>query len=220
MRAGWISRRAPMIAVAGACAMLPPVAAADGETQLTISVYDYAGVDRSMLAHAGRVVMATFAAAGVAAEWVERCTPVTCLAQDERKVPPSGYVAELTVSILPDGGTPEVHAEPVMGSAPRGSFFAYAYFGRIRTFAFERNLFLGTVLGHVIAHEVGHLLLREGHASRGIMRAVWTSADLTAMQQDAFGFTADQGERIRTEVTRLHARGAAYAVSRAETVKD
>ena len=217
MRAGWISRRAPIIAVAAACALFAPVASAE-EERLTISVYDYANVDAAALAHAARRVTASFAAVGVVVQWEERCTGPRCSSTDARPLPPAGQMAALTVYIFPEERTPQHYPRSVMGAAPIGSFLAYAYFDRVRAFAFQRNLFLGTVLGYVIAHEVGHLLLREGHTSFGLMRALWTSSDLHAMQQGRLGFTGEQGARVRAEVGRLNARGAAYVLSSAQTV--
>jgi hypothetical protein len=128
-------------------------------------------------------------------------------------VPRAGDGAELTLYVFTEERTPQQYAKPVMGAAPIGSYMAYAYFDRVRAFAFERNLFLGTVLGHVIAHELGHLLLREGHAAAGLMRAPWTAADLRAMQRGRLGFTTAQGSRILAEVARLRARDAAYVLS-------
>lgn len=218
MRAGCIAQRVSLMVVVAVCAMLPAAAAADEEPQLTVSIYDYSSADPSTLAHARRSVVAAFAAVGVAVEWGERCARPECLHSQARSVPPAGQVAELTVYIFAEERTPQHYAKPVMGAAPIGSYLAYAYFDRVRAFAFERDLFLGTVLGHVIAHEMGHLLLREGHTAFGLMRATWTSKDLHAMQQGRLGFTPEQGARIRAEVARLGARGAAYVLSSAETV--
>jgi hypothetical protein len=206
------------MAVVALCAVLPAVAAADEEPRLTISIYDYANVDPATLTHARRSVVSAFAAVGVAVEWAERCARPECLHSQARSVPPAGQIAEMTVYIFTEERTPQQYAKMVMGAAPIGSYLAYAYFDRVRTFAFERDLFLGTVLGHVIAHEVGHLLLRQGHTALGLMRATWTSADLHAMQQGRLGFTPEQGAHIRAEVARLSARGAAYVLSSAGTV--
>jgi hypothetical protein len=42
----------------------------------------------------------------------------------------------------------------------------------------------GMVLGHAIAHELGHLLLGvDAHSPEGLMRAHWTSRDLALAAQ-------------------------------------
>ena len=119
------------------------------------------------------------------------------------------------VTILPDGMTSREFSAGVLGGAPERGNVASAYFGRIKAFAFDRNLLPATLLGHVVAHEVGHLLLREGHAPQGLMRAKWIDPELLQAKLGLLGFTATQGRRIRsrlgvvrglTESADVHAR--------------
>ena len=59
----------------------------------------------------------------------------------------------------------------------------------------------GQILGHAIAHELGHLLLRtSGHAPTGLMRARWSSEDLRRAAWGQLGFTSEQVTVIRAEV--------------------
>jgi hypothetical protein len=61
----------------------------------------------------------------------------------------------------------------------------------------------GVVLGHVIAHELGHVLLGSGeHASEGIMRANWGKADFDRAARGHLGFTALQAAAIRDYASR------------------
>jgi hypothetical protein len=56
------------------------------------------------------------------------------------------------------------------------------------------------VLGRVIAHEVGHLLLgHNAHSSEGIMRANWNKADFASINNQAL-FSPEQSERVRDEI--------------------
>jgi len=43
---------------------------------------------------------------------------------------------------------------------------------------------ISQILGHVIAHELGHLLGSETHSPTGIMRADWNFKDLTDSTDD------------------------------------
>ena len=53
------------------------------------------------------------------------------------------------------------------------------------------------LLGYVMAHEIGHLLLHSTlHSGEGIMRAQFRSADLKKAAQRQLKFTPDQGEAI------------------------
>lgn len=60
----------------------------------------------------------------------------------------------------------------LLGMAPLGSGRVYIFPERIRHYAGSKKRSFEAVLGHVLAHEVGHHLLPEhGHADTGIMRA-------------------------------------------------
>src|SRR5689334_15085747 len=57
------------------------------------------------------------------------------------------------------------------------------------------------VLGTVLAHEIGHLLLgRNSHSATGIMRARWQSRDFYAVLKGASGFSAAESKRIREQI--------------------
>jgi hypothetical protein len=103
------------------------------------------------------------------------------------------------LTILPDSMTSREFSAGVMGGAPERGNVATAFFGRIRFFALQRNLLPATLLGHVVAHEVGHLLLREGHARRA--HASPMCGERTAASQvSRLGFNATQGRRIRSRL--------------------
>jgi hypothetical protein len=61
------------------------------------------------------------------------------------------------------------------------------------------------LLGHAIAHEIGHLLLgNNSHSSHGLMAARWSKAELARLTQGDLQFLAAEVERIRAEVQRRH----------------
>ncbi len=56
-------------------------------------------------------------------------------------------------------------------------------------------------LGHLIAHEIGHLLLgKDSHAPRGLMRYPWKARDLKQAAWGGLTFTGGQTSRIRDEL--------------------
>lgn len=62
---------------------------------------------------------------------------------------------------------------------------------------------LSRVLGHAMAHEVGHLLLgTNSHSSAGLMQADWDDAAMNRIANGALNFTAAESERIRASVMR------------------
>jgi hypothetical protein len=58
------------------------------------------------------------------------------------------------------------------------------------------------LLAYVIAHEIGHILLRtSGHSSIGIMRSDWNAKDLQRAAHGLLLFTPQQHEAMRIEVS-------------------
>ena len=110
------------------------------------------------------------------------------------------YVVRL---VAKDGGgmTP---SERSLGSAAVGTRVAVIPYPRVLELARNGNVMSGLVLGHVIAHELGHLLLqRATHSAAGLMRA---TLDLRLAQQGRLLFTAPEGQAIRDAIARDAAR--------------
>jgi hypothetical protein len=56
------------------------------------------------------------------------------------------------------------------------------------------------LLGHLMAHEMGHLLLGAGsHSVSGLMRAHWQQHELELVRQRTLAFTSGQVESIRAQ---------------------
>ena len=65
---------------------------------------------------------------------------------------------------------------------------------------------LGTALGRVLAHELGHLFLRlNGHRENGLMKASFSHRALVGKSDRAFRLSEDDLERVRAAITRLQA---------------
>jgi hypothetical protein len=77
----------------------------------------------------------------------------------------------------------------------------WVFFGRVEHAADSFALDAGMVLGHAIAHEVGHLLLPRGtHGPTGLMRASWRMEDLRDAVQGQLGFSQTEGALIRARL--------------------
>jgi hypothetical protein len=63
--------------------------------------------------------------------------------------------------------------------------------------------YAGTVLGHVMAHELGHVLEASvRHADSGVMKARWDDRDFSEMQSHPLAFDVAEVELIRIGVLR------------------
>jgi predicted transcriptional regulator len=100
-------------------------------------------------------------------------------------------------------------------SARAGSASAtWVFYRRVEELAEGKNASKSQILGHAIAHEIGHLLLGpDRHSDRGIMRANWGRRDLQEAARGQLFFTIEQGERIRTEVCARMDQSAAPQVA-------
>lgn len=100
-----------------------------------------------------------------------------------------------------DGITP---TERALGTAVVGTRVAVIPYPRVVDLARNGSATVGLVLGHVIAHELGHLLLqRASHSAAGLMRA---TLDLQLAQQGRLLFTAPEAQAIRAAIARTAGR--------------
>ena len=106
----------------------------------------------------------------------------------------------ITVTIVPHVLGYARASSPVMGVAQRtaDSRTAHVFFRRVEEFARIHRADLSTILGHVMAHEVGHLLMPTmAHSPTGLMRGVWDDAQVRDAAGGALTFTNGQAEKIR-----------------------
>jgi hypothetical protein len=82
----------------------------------------------------------------------------------------------------------------------RGSM-ASIFYQSVQDLAVLGDAPVAEILGHAIAHEIGHLLLRTiRHTESGIMRAAWSRKDLRRIQMEGLHFSVQQGKQMQAEV--------------------
>jgi len=77
------------------------------------------------------------------------------------------------------------------------AYIVEVYYEAVETLAASKLIEPKTLLGCVMAHELGHLLLGPGHAPSGIMRAAWDAADLNRIRQGRLHFNPAEDARMR-----------------------
>ena len=96
-------------------------------------------------------------------------------------------------------GTPEHRGRVAYVFYDRVQHIAETYINTSRDCA-ECDLDNVIVLAHVMAHEIGHLLLPYGHSATGLMRANWDAGDLHRAVYRQLKFTPEQAALIRARL--------------------
>jgi hypothetical protein len=141
---------------------------AEGETRpIVLHVVNYAGVAAGTLASAQKRAAAIYAAAGFRTVWVAGDTDTA--SQDASAL----HLRVLLLSL--EMSEKKIKAarlgDSVVGLAHRATRRAHIFYPRIADLAIMKGCVLSDLLGHVLAHEVGHLMLGGRHSDRGIMQA-------------------------------------------------
>jgi predicted Zn-dependent protease len=92
-----------------------------------------------------------------------------------------------------------------MGAAPATSRdcggAVYVFYDQVAGFSNVQRMDSALVLGTVIAHEIGHLLLRHGHSPEGLMRASWDSGDWQRASSGFLLFSPPEPTTIRATIS-------------------
>jgi hypothetical protein len=175
---------------------------------INIRTYAYVRVSPSALAQAKQLAARILGRAGIQTVWVD-CHIVTNAAQE---IPVCDQVSGPQISdvniYLADRFPPEAKlaGARTLGFAvlpEEGGFgdLGYISLPNVEKFRADQRAPLNLILGLVLAHEIGHLLLGlNEHAATGIMRACWDKADLQRAQVGRLQFTAEEANLLRTGV--------------------
>jgi hypothetical protein len=179
-----------LLAIAILCGSSPAHAAdvllrGSAPRRLHVTVCDFAGVDSTVRAGAEAVASEMYRSAGVIIEWAES----GCIAG-----PPGLYVNFVAVAAA------EVRlSELMVGFAEPGGLTATVLYNRVERLARRHHKKPELILGYVIAHELGHLLLPpHSHSATGIMRPTLNlDGDAGTLR---VSFTTEQAELIARKI--------------------
>jgi hypothetical protein len=170
-----------------------------------VLVYNYAQLSVGTLRAAEQEASVIYQPAAIAFQWI-LCSGSSSTVHLHRSCEQVGS-DRLEVRLLPHAGTKPFR--PRLGELGRallpedGAFGTVAdiYIDRCKDLVKGRLWAYEIVLGHVLAHELGHLLLgHEGHQTVGIMRSPWDKQDVNKALQRRLVFTSRQASKMREEV--------------------
>ena len=184
---------------------------------ITIHVYNYADVSPKTLIEAEKIAAGVIRQAGVETRWLNRHGKT----KESSAEPERFHSNDIVLHMLPRSMTESFGLiSERLGFAPGqgpNRTDVYVFYDRAEQLAQQQRAAqmvelalgirepcagIGPILGHVIAHELGHLLGLETHSPTGIMRANWGSADWQETIYGYLSFTPQQADIIRAEVGR------------------
>jgi sulfur relay (sulfurtransferase) DsrF/TusC family protein len=174
---------------------------ASANLTFTVNVYNDAKVSPALLQHSESIAGKIFQQAGFAILWRD-CTQAhvegrdMCLgARDD---------IAFTIRIVPHSLSlsGEAFGVAFVGSDGQGAQ-ADVFYSGIEQLTNDSNP--ADIMGHVMAHELGHLLLGlNSHSSLGIMQAHWTDRQLRQMSMGFLKFDKRQSEAIGIRLLSVH----------------
>ncbi|MCB1021518.1 MAG: hypothetical protein H6509_15625 [Bryobacterales bacterium] len=117
-------------------------------------------------------------------------------------------------------GRGSVFGRAYLNEQGTGGTMADVFLNRVRSHALEMGVREAALLGHAIAHEVGHLLLgRNSHSVSGLMAAKWDGAELTMAAHGRLVFLRSEADEVRRR-TALRLRPAESAIALSAVRRD
>ena len=175
--------------------------------QVTINVYNDAQVSEQVLTQAEQEATRIFRKAGVNSVWIE-CQLSKAGPRRASECQPPSAPTHLALRIVLWSSK---LGDTVFGTAflsPEGEgAYSDVFYDSVEKLHQDWHASLSRVLGHVMAHEIGHLLLgTNAHSPRGIMRPNWQGQELRSIGMGTLLFTPDQARSMQTKLFSLTAR--------------
>ena len=180
--------------------------ASEPQSKIQVFVYNYAGVSHPTLARAEIEATRIYGRAGIRTEWLDcPLSPGEATQYPACQLPVSP--ARLALRVLSREMSERVGlSEAIFGSAlfPEDGGFgmvAQVCAPCVEELANGATATPPVILGYVMAHELGHLLLGVGsHAATGLMHAPWYKKELQSIAQGTLLFASWEAARMRRQV--------------------
>jgi Zn-dependent protease with chaperone function len=184
------------------------------EPTLSVHLYDQAQVPTGVLHAATVEVTRLFRAAGIQTTWEQ---PVAEAPEDrgidmsDRRSAPSRppderpYVVVRLVRGMPASALPGAlgFALPFARTGAQVSLF----YDRVEALTRSGNAASYVILGHALAHEIGHVLLgSSAHTTSSLMQARWNPASWRLASAGLLAFRPEEAERLDAGVAQFQAR--------------
>jgi hypothetical protein len=172
--------------------------------RLLVSLFNDAGVDSATLAEAQSRASVIFSHSGIEVDWFV-CGPADPSDFLPRRTACSALVwpSHLSVRIRPRAVSvsAETFGQAFVNAEGEG-LYSNVYYQNLARSSGHRDVSDGEMLGYVLAHELGHLLLgTNSHSTSGLMQPHWNSSTLRASALSSLRFTSAQSAVLRSRLS-------------------
>jgi hypothetical protein len=177
------------------------------KSQVIINVYNDAQVSEDTLVQAEQEATRVFRHAGIDNVWVE-CKSSIPDRIHAAECESLGGPRHLALRIVP--WSPKLR-DSVLGtaflSAEGEGTYSNVFYAAVQKLHNDCHVSLAGVLAHVMAHEVGHLLLgTNAHSPTGIMRPSWQGREFRSIVMGTLLFTSQQSGSMQAKLSDVRAR--------------
>jgi hypothetical protein len=171
-----------------------------------VSVFNDAGVEPSVWSQAQSRATEIMRHSGIWLTWLDCGSSASRM--PDPKCSAISYPTHLSVRVVPKASPVKEHifGQSFQNAAGEGNY-VLVYYAGLKAFRGATTVSTGELLGCVIAHELGHLLLgTASHSPTGLMSAVWQDPELQQVVRGNLFFTGGEGERMRSRFAATTAR--------------
>ena len=179
-----------------------------GTIRLKVSVFNDAQVPQFVLREAEERAQAVFDEAGVSLTWLDCGTPGHW--NPELSCKDVVYPTHLSVRLVAGKqlASGDIFGQSFLNEKGEGNY-ANIYLTPLSSARALQLVREGDLLGYVVVHELGHLLLgKDSHSGEGLMRAKWEVGELREAAKGNLLFTKSETDRMRVRYWSAVARAA------------
>jgi len=174
---------------------------APGRARLAISVYNDVKVPSEVLSQAELEAERVFQSAGIEVVWLN-CEVPAVSEEASQACREAVFPKHLHLRIVRKSAGLKGETMGISFQAHDGSgCYADLFYEPMEQLHKSDGTDIANLLGHVAAHEIGHLLLgRNSHAFAGIMHAHWTAEELACAKAGKLVFSEEESRKMKEKL--------------------
>lgn len=184
------------------CSVMSSAQETLGQSQpVNVSVFSDVPMPEEILVLAQQRASQIFSSAGVDVLWINCIHGLGTIPEQScsKTYGPRDLVLRITSHV--SSATSDAAFGVAWLDADGSGRYADVFWTRAQELRTNSNADLGRILGSVMAHEMGHLLLGvNSHSTSGLMQARWSGSALHRIVMGTLLFLPDEGERMRAHL--------------------